>query len=90
MTTRQQIGFDFRLPATFRKRGRWYIGSCAPLDLHSQGRTREEARQNLGDAVVFFVESCVRRGTLGEALHELGCLGQMVEALDIIRPPGEE
>lgn len=75
MATPQQIGVEFRLPATIRKRGRWYIASCAPLDVHSQGRTREEARQNLGDAVVFFVESCVRRGTLGDAMHESGCLG---------------
>ncbi len=70
----QYIGVEFRLPAKIRKRGRWYVASCLPLDVHSQGRTREEAHQNLADAVLFFVESCIHRGTLGDVLRESECL----------------
>lgn len=61
------------MPAKVRKRGKWYVASCVPLDVHSQGHTRDEARQNLIDALVFFLESCVRRGTLAAALTEARC-----------------
>ncbi len=61
-----QIGIEFRLPAKIRKKGKWYVSSCPSLDVHSQGRTKDEARQNLIDALAFFLESCVRRGTLAD------------------------
>ncbi|MBI1816626.1 MAG: type II toxin-antitoxin system HicB family antitoxin [Deltaproteobacteria bacterium] len=72
MTNSQQIGVEFRLPATVRKKGKWYVSSCQPLDVHSQGRTREEARKNLVDALVFFLESCFERGTLADVLRDAG------------------
>jgi len=64
-----QIGMEFRLPAKVRKKGKWYVSSCPLLDVHSQGHTKEEARQNLIDALVFFLESCFERGTLEEVLR---------------------
>ena len=67
-----QVGVEFRLPARIRKRGKWYVSSCPSLDLHSQGHTKGEARQNLIDALVFFLESCVRRQTLGDVLSASG------------------
>ena len=67
-----QIGIEFRLPAKIRKKGKWYVSSCASLDVHSQGHTREEARQNLIDALDFFLESCFERGTLEEVLRDAG------------------
>ena len=57
----QKIGVEFRLPAKIRKKGRWYVSSCPSLDVHSQGHTKDEARRNLVDALVFFLESCVHR-----------------------------
>lgn len=69
---RMQIGIEFRLPAKTRKKGKWYVSSCPSLDVHSQGHTREEARQNLIDALVFFLESCFARGTLEEVLRAAG------------------
>lgn len=68
----QHVGLEFRLPAKIRKKGKWFISSCPPLDVHSQGHTKEEARQNLIDALVFFFESCFERGTLETALREAG------------------
>lgn len=65
----QQIGVEFRLPAQIRKKGRWYVSSCPSLDVHSQGHTKEEARRNLVDALVFFLESCVHRQTLAHVLR---------------------
>jgi predicted RNase H-like HicB family nuclease len=67
-----QIGIEFRLPAKIRKRGKWYVSSCPSLDVHSQGHTKEEARRNLVDALVFFLESCFERGTLEEVFREAG------------------
>jgi predicted RNase H-like HicB family nuclease len=67
-----QIGMEFRLPARIRKKGKWYVASCPSLDVHSQGHTRDEARQNLIDALVFFLESCFARGTLEEVLRAGG------------------
>ena len=67
-----QVGVEFRLPARIRKRGKWYVSSCPSLDVHSQGHTKEEARQNLIDALVFFLESCFERGTLEEVLRTAG------------------
>ena len=60
------------MPATVRKKGKWYVSSCRALDVHSQGHTREEARQNLIDALVFFFESCFKRGTLADVLRDAG------------------
>jgi predicted RNase H-like HicB family nuclease len=68
----QQIGVEFRLPAKIRKKGRWYVSSCPSLDVHSQGHTKDEARRNLVDALVFFLESCFERGTLDAVLREAG------------------
>src|SRR5438094_2213399 len=69
---RTLIRVEFRLPAKVRKRGKWYVSSCPSLDVHSQGHTKQEARQNLIDALVFFLESCFERGTLETVLRDAG------------------
>ena len=66
------LSVEFSLPAETHRDGEWWIASCPDLDVCSQGRTRDEALVNLEDAVVFFVESCVERGTIFEVLHEAG------------------
>lgn len=68
------VGVEFRLPAKIRKRGKWFVSSCPALDVHSQGHSKEEARQNLLDALVFFLESCIRRGALADVFREAGLL----------------
>jgi predicted RNase H-like HicB family nuclease len=66
------IRVTFDLPAETRQEGNWWVASCPPLDVHSQGPSRDQARINLSDALGFFFESCVERGTLFEVLHEAG------------------
>src|SRR5579859_4772124 len=63
---------EFTLPARIRKKGRWFISSCPPLDVHSQGGTRDEAQHNLIDALTTFFVSCYERGTLEDVLRESG------------------
>ena len=55
---------------TFRPESGYWIASCPDLDLTTQGKTFEEAKSNIKDALMLFFESCSRRGTLKEFLKE--------------------
>ena len=52
--------------------GDQWIGSCPSLEVATVGDSREKALEALDEAVNLWIESCVRRGTLREALAELG------------------
>jgi predicted RNase H-like HicB family nuclease len=67
-----QVQMEFILPALIRKRGRWYAASCPPLDVHTQGETKEGAEKNLREALVEFFLSCFERGTLDDVLRDAG------------------
>jgi predicted RNase H-like HicB family nuclease len=67
-----RVAVEFTLPARIKKKGAWFISSCPPLDVHSQGRTRDEAEANLIDAVTSFFISCYERGTLDTVLRDSG------------------
>jgi predicted RNase H-like HicB family nuclease len=69
---RAAIQAEFKLFGTVRRKGSWYIAHCQPLDLTTQGRTPSEARRNLIEASELFIISCIERGTLDQALRELG------------------
>jgi hypothetical protein len=49
-----------------------FLSWCPMLDIKSQGRTSEEAREALDDSVRLFVVHCFRRGILEEVLKECG------------------
>jgi predicted RNase H-like HicB family nuclease len=72
MGSAMQVSMEFKLPARIRKKGRWFISSCEPLDVHSQGHTRDEAERNLSDALASFLISCYERGTLDAVLRASG------------------
>jgi len=63
---------EFKLYGVIKREGKWYIASCPPLDLATQGRTEEEAKKNLVEASQLFIVSCLERGPLDQALKELG------------------
>jgi predicted RNase H-like HicB family nuclease len=67
-----RIAMEFKVPARIRKKGKWFVSSCPLLDVHSQGRTRDQAQRNLVDALTSFLISCYDRGTLDEVLREAG------------------
>jgi predicted RNase H-like HicB family nuclease len=77
-----QIEFHFYLFGVMKREGGWYIAHCPPLDITTQGKTASEARQNLHEAAELFVISCMERGTLDQALRELG----FVSAKRLSRP----
>jgi predicted RNase H-like HicB family nuclease len=67
-------GLQLRLElfGTVKRQGDWYVAHCPPLDITTQGRTEREAKQNLQEASELFLTSCLERGTLDQALRELG------------------
>lgn len=66
------VRVDFHFYGTLQREGSWWVAHCPSLDVASQGETRERAQANLREAVQMFIESCSARGTLFDALHELG------------------
>ena len=66
------VQVEFELFGVVKRKGKWYVASCPPLDLTTQGRTKEEAKKNLLEASELFITSCIERGTLDQALKELG------------------
>jgi predicted RNase H-like HicB family nuclease len=67
-----EVIVEFKLPARIRKKGKWFISSCPPLDVHSEGHTKTEAERNLVDALESFFVSCYERGTLDAVLRDAG------------------
>ena len=55
-----------------RDAGNRWITGCPALDLFSQGKTEEEAKKSLKEAIEIWVEDCLERDTLGAALREVG------------------
>jgi predicted RNase H-like HicB family nuclease len=46
-----------RLTAVITKEDEWYVAHCLELGVVSQGKTVEEAQQNLREAVELYIES---------------------------------
>jgi predicted RNase H-like HicB family nuclease len=53
-------------------KGSWYIARCPELDFVSQGKSPEEAKQNLLEVVEIQFEEMNEMGTLDEYLQECG------------------
>lgn len=54
------------------KKGAWYLAKCPELDFVSQGRTRQEAQDNLMEVVEIQFKEMSKKGTLEEYLDECG------------------
>jgi predicted RNase H-like HicB family nuclease len=66
------VRFNMSVPASVRRDGEWFHSSCPVLDVHSQGRTEDEALTNLVEALQLFVETCYEQGTLEQVLRAQG------------------
>ena len=53
-------------------KGSWYIAKCPELDFVSQGKSPEEAKQNLLEVVEIQFEEMNEMGTVHEYLQECG------------------
>ncbi len=66
------VAISVRLNCFVREEGDRWISACPSLDVYSQGRSEEEAKASLEEAISLWIESCIERNTLGRALQELG------------------
>ncbi|CAJ2375791.1 MAG: type II toxin-antitoxin system HicB family antitoxin [Gammaproteobacteria bacterium] len=67
------ISIKASLSATIvQKKPNLHVSHCSALGLYSQGETREEAEKNIIEAARLFIESCLERNTLNQALIECG------------------
>lgn len=46
----------YRFTIILNKEGKWYVARCLELGVVSQGRTIEEAKRNLKEAVELYLE----------------------------------
>lgn len=67
-----RILFRLSVPVTVFREDEIYVAGCRALDVYSQGSTREQARNNVQEALIAFVTSCYERGTLERVLLEAG------------------
>ena len=67
-----RITLAVHLEIGVRRDGDEYVAWCIPLDVYSQGRSKEEAIASLKEAVELWFESCLQRGVLDKALREVG------------------
>jgi predicted RNase H-like HicB family nuclease len=80
---RVMVQAEFKLFGVMKREGGWYIAHCPPLDLTTQGRTIAEAKKNLVEASELFIISCLERGTLDQALKELGFVPSKAKPVNI-------
>ena len=66
------IELRFKVPYEVFMEGGYYISSCPALDVLSQGDTKQEAIDNLEEALGLFLEGCYENGTLEAVLKESG------------------
>ena len=67
----ESISLEVHLQAFVRRdTPRRWIASCPMVGVVSQGKTAEDARRCLQEAIELWFESCVERGVLDQALRE--------------------
>lgn len=83
------------LEVNFKPSGKYWIASCPSLGVITQGENYEAAQKNIEEALLLFVESCLRRGTLEQVLAESGYQKVEIEhfvskANKYLLPPSEQ
>lgn len=69
---RGSVQLTLRLPMSVEREGDWFFASIPVLDVVSQGRSYDEAKLNLAEAVRLFIESCLERRVLDDVLLDCG------------------
>ncbi len=63
---------DINITIEVWQKGKWFIAKCPELDFISQGKTREEAKNNLLEVIQIQFEKMNQIGALDEYLAECG------------------
>lgn len=67
--------------------GNMYSAYCHELDVATAGRTIDEARKNLAEALEIFFEETARKGTLQSLLEEAGFLVGKAADTEVVLSP---
>jgi predicted RNase H-like HicB family nuclease len=76
---------DIKATIELWQKGEWFIAKLPELDFIAQGRTSEEAKDNLKEVIKIQFEEMRELGTLDDYLAECG----FVVNGDIVEPVGE-
>jgi len=63
---------DFKLSVIFIREGKRFVAYAPAIDLSTSGRNFEEAKRHFEEAAEIFFEEISRKGTLNDALLDLG------------------
>ena len=63
---------QFKLPVLIFKEDKYFIAYSPVLDLSTSGKSYEEAKRRFNEVVKIFFQELIRKGTLEEALKNLG------------------
>lgn len=66
------ISMHVKVPVQILREGDAFVAHTPAFDLATHGKSLEEAKERFGEAAEMFLDECVKRGTLREALLELG------------------
>ena len=66
------VEVSVRLRCFVRQEQDHWVSGCPALDVYSQADDADSARAALREAVELWIDSCLERNTLGQALTELG------------------
>ncbi len=67
-----RVTITFRVPIRLAHKGEWVVSHCDAFNVASQGRTEEEARHNIEEALELFLQTAYEMGTLEEIMKECG------------------
>lgn len=79
--------FTVSLPVRIQKEGGYYVSSCPPLDIFSQGETVKKSQDNLIEAITLFINSCFLRGTLDKVLRQCGFVPMTAAPKQVAKKP---
>src|SRR3989338_8575209 len=67
-----KVATQFNLSLTIFREGNKFVAYTPALDLSTSGDTFDQVKKRFGEAVTIFFEETFKRGTLDQALKELG------------------
>ena len=77
---------DLVLTVIIRKEQGKYSSWCPEFDIASQGKTIEEARENLKEAVSLYVETVLADGKLNDILEKVGLSKEDIHNKEVLFP----
>ena len=83
-----RIEIKARVSGVLFKEDNMWISYCPDLELSTCGKTRKQALERTKEAVELFFDSCLKRGTLEQALQELNWERECHIDLDGVREHG--